>query len=270
MTGARFEPFLSIVIPAYNEAANLQLGALHKVANYLAAQDDACEVLVVDDGSEDETAALAEDFARRHAGFRVMRNSHRGKAYTVIAGILEARGAIVLFSDMDQATPITESAKLLPWFERGYDVVIGSRGTARRNAPRWRKLMSRSQVLLRSVILGFRQISDTQCGFKAFRREAAWAIVERLFLYGAPAPRRGTGAMVTSGFDVEVLFVARKLGYGIKEVPVEWDYQRTRRVNLLKDSARGVRDLLRIRLADVRGVYTVKPKGSARERFTLG
>jgi len=251
-------PFLSVVIPAYNEEPNIRAGSLDKVARYLAVQDYSYEVLVVDDGSEDQTAALTEDFAQRHAGFRVVRNPHRGKAYAVASGMLAAQGEVVLFSDMDQATPIGEAAGLLPWFDQGYDVVIGSRGTVRRNAPWWRKIMSHGQIVLRNFILGFRGITDTQCGFKAFRRQAVEAIFSRLNLYGRQVDQEVKGATVTSGFDVEVLFVARKLGYRIKEVPVEWDYQHTRRVNLLKDSLRGVRDLLRIRLADLRGAYAVR------------
>jgi glycosyltransferase involved in cell wall biosynthesis len=248
-------PFLSVVIPAYNERANLQAGKLDRVAEYLGAQPYSYEVLVVDDGSEDETAALVEAFAREHRGFCVIRNPHRGKAHAVATGLLAAQGEIALFSDMDQATPITEAAKLLPWFDQGYTVVVGSRGTARRNAPTWRKFMSRGQIVLRDVILGLREVADSQCGFKAFRGEAVRPILDGLRLYGPANGAAIHGASVTSGFDVEMLFVARKLGYRIKEVPVEWDYQRTRRVNLLKDSWRGLRDLVSIRLADLRGAY---------------
>ena len=250
-------PFLSVVIPAYNEAANIQAGSLDKVASYLATQDYTYEVVVVDDGSEDETAALAEALAQEHAGFRVIRAPHRGKAPAIATGMLAAQGEIVLFCDMDQATPISETKRLLPWFDQGYDVVIGSRGTARLNAPWWRKLMSRSQIILRNLILGFRRITDTQCGFKALRGETIEPVFSRLILYGREATQEVKGATVTSGFDVEMLFVAQKLGYRVKEVPVEWDYQRTRRVNLVKDSLRGVRDLLRIRLADLQGAYAV-------------
>jgi dolichyl-phosphate beta-glucosyltransferase len=250
--------FLSVVIPAYNEVTNIQARALHKVADYLNAQGYTYEVLIVDDGSQDQTAALAEDFAGRTACFRVIRNPHRGKAHAVATGMLAAQGEIVLFSDMDQATPIGEVSHLLPWFDRGYDVVIGSRGTRRRNAPWWRRLMSRSQIILRNVILGFRDITDTQCGFKAFRRASAEASLSRLSIYAQATDQEIKGARVTSGFDVELLFVAKKLGYRIKEVPVEWDYQRSRRVNLLKDSLRGLGDLLRIRLADMRGAYKTK------------
>jgi len=259
-------PFLSVVIPAYNETANLQAGALDKVADYLAAQPYTHEVLVVDDGSEDETASLVEAFAHEHSGFRLIRSSHGGKAHAVATGLLAARGEVVLFSDMDQATPIAELDKLLPWFEKGYAVVVGSRGTARRNAPAWRKIMSRSQIILRDVILGLREVTDSQCGFKAFRGEATRPILESLRLYGTLNGAVVSGAAVTSGFDVEVLFVARKLGYRIKEVPVEWDYRRTRRVNLLKDSWRGLRDLVSIRLTDWRGAYNARGENHAHGR----
>ena len=252
------KPFFSVVIPAYNEHANIQAGKLDKVADYLSAQSYTYEVLVVDDGSEDETAALVEAFALAHKGFCVIRGPHRGKAHAVATGLLAAQGEIVLFSDMDQATPISETAKLLPWFEQGYAVVIGSRGTVRRNAPTWRKFMSRSQIVLRNVILGLREVTDSQCGFKAFRGEAIRPILDGLRLYGPMDHVAIRGASVTSGFDVEMLFVARKLGYPIKEVPVEWDYQRTRRVNLLKDSWRGLLDLVSIRAADLRGAYSVR------------
>ncbi len=257
-------PFLSIVIPAYNETANLQYGALSKVAHFLEQQDYTYEVVVVDDGSEDNTAALAQAFADDHPAFRVIRNPHRGKAYTVATGLQQATGGIVLFSDMDQATPISESAKLLPHFQNGYDVVIGSRGTVRRNAPIWRRAMSGSQVLLRNMILGFSDITDTQCGFKAFRSSAIHPILDRLHVYAQKDVREVQGASVSSGFDVELLFVAKKLGYRIKEVPVEWDYRFSRRVNLLRDSVRGLRELISIRGADLRGMYRVGATADAR------
>lgn len=254
-TPAAGTPFLSVVIPAYNETANLQAGALDKVAVYLQSQPCLSEVLIVDDGSADDTAARAEAWASQHPAARVIRNPHRGKADAVATGLRAAAGEIVLFTDMDQATPIGELAKLLPWFEQGYAVVIGSRGRTRRNAPGWRKLMSLGQIVLRDLILGFHSIQDTQCGFKAFRRDAIAAILPRLSLYRQDERTQVRGARVSSGFDVEMLFIARKLGYRIKEVPVEWDYRRTRRVNLFKDSARGLRDLIQIRLADWRGEY---------------
>jgi glycosyltransferase involved in cell wall biosynthesis len=254
------KPFLSVVIPAYNETANIRAGSLKTVSAYLSKQTYPYEVIVVDDGSEDDTAALAEAFAGEHPNFRVVRNPHRGKAYTVATGLQAGKGEIVLFSDMDQATPIREAEKLLPFFQQGFDVVIGSRGSYRRNAPWWRKAMSRSQVVLRNVILGFRDITDTQCGFKAFRGSAVNNILDQLFVFSQKSVTSVQGATVTAGFDVEMLFVAQRLGYRIKEVPVEWDYRHSRRVNLLKDSMRGVQELLRIRGADLKGAYSGKTR----------
>jgi glycosyltransferase involved in cell wall biosynthesis len=248
-------PFLSVVIPAYNEASNIQAGSLDSVATYLSSQTYEYEVIVVDDGSTDETLALAEAFAARQRGFRVIHNPHRGKAFAVATGLRAAHGEVVLFTDMDQATPIEEIPKLLPWFAQGYDIVIGSRGTYRRNAPLWRKTMSRSQILLRNLILGFRGITDTQCGFKAFRRDVIAPLLDQLYLYNFSRSAEAQGATVTAGFDVELLFVAQRLGYRIKEVPVAWDYRHSRRVNLLKDSLRGLRELIEIRAADLRGAY---------------
>lgn len=252
------KPFLTVVIPAYNETTNIRHGALSKVSDYLELQPYTYEVLVVDDGSEDDTATLAEAFASNHRGFRVIRNPHRGKAFTVATGMTQATGEIVLFSDMDQATPIGESSKLLPYFDNGYDVVIGSRGRVRRNAPIWRRVMSGSQVLLRNLILGFQDISDTQCGFKAFRSAAVRPILDALHVYSQRDVKAVQGASVSAGFDVEMLFVAQRLGFKVKEVPVEWDYRFSRRVNLLRDSVRGLRELISIRLADARGVYAPK------------
>ncbi|MCX6019588.1 MAG: glycosyltransferase [Chloroflexi bacterium] len=250
------KPFLSVIVPAYNESTNIQHGALSKVADYLEQQSYAYEVIVVDDGSDDNTAILAEEFAASHRGFRVLRNPHRGKAFTVATGMQQAEGDIVLFTDMDQATPIDESAKLLPYFAQGYHIVIGSRGTVRRNAPIWRRIMSGSQVLLRNLILGFRDITDTQCGFKAFKHEVVAPILNSLSVYSQRDVRSVLGASVSAGFDVEMLFVAHRLGFHVKEVPVQWDYRFSRRVNLLRDSMRGIRELVSIRMADARGAYS--------------
>lgn len=250
-------PFLSVVIPAYNESVNIRGGALDRVVAYLVGRGMRYELLVVDDGSVDDTAALADAYAASHSGVQVLRNPHRGKAHTVVTGLLAAVGEIILFTDMDQATPIEEVERLLPFFHDGFDLVIGSRGKVRRNAPLSRRLMSRGQVVLRDVILDLGTVSDTQCGFKAFRREPIRKVIENLRVYDPRQEEPIEGAAVTAGFDVELLFVATKLGYRVKEVPVEWDYQLTRRVSLLKDSFRGIRDLLRIRAADWRGEYGV-------------
>jgi glycosyltransferase involved in cell wall biosynthesis len=244
---------LSVVIPAYNEETNIRLGALDKVMRYLDTQDYSWEVVLVDDGSSDATGELLTAFAKANHGVRVIANPHQGKAATVITGMLQSDGEIVLFTDLDQATPINQLEAVLPQFKRGYDVVIGSRNSRRQGAPFTRRVMARGFMILRSLILGLRGIHDTQCGFKAFRKKAAHDIFGKLMLYGAK--RQVAGSMVSAGFDVETLFLAKKLGYRIKEVPVEWHYVETRRVSPLKDSWEGFVDILRIRLNALQGKY---------------
>ena len=244
--------FLSIVIHSYNEETNIRLGALDKVFRYLDTVLYTWEVIVVDDGSSDGTRKLLEEF--RSAEVTIIHNPHQGKAATVITGVLAARGGIVLFTDLDQAAPIREVEKLLPWFDRGYDVVIGSRNARREGAPFLRLIMARGFMMLRSILLGLGGIRDTQCGFKALKKRSAKNIFQRLKLYGER--HQVSGSMVTAGFDIEVLFLARSMGYQIKEVPIEWHYVETRRVNPIKDSWQGFCDIVRIRVNARRGLYT--------------
>ncbi len=244
---------ISIVIPAYNEETNIRLGTLDKVVRYLQHVFFSWEVIIVDDGSTDMTKRLLADFVDQNKGFQAIFNPHQGKAATVITGMLAAKGNIVLFSDLDQATPLHEIRKLLPFFDKGYDVVIGSRSGERHGAPLSRKIMARGFMALRSIILGLHGIIDTQCGFKAFRREVAYDVFRSLKRYGKG--HEVSGAMVTAGFDIEILFVAKRKGYKIKEVPVEWHYVETRRVNPIKDSLQGIMDIIAIRLNAWRGLY---------------
>lgn len=245
---------LSVVIPAYNEETNIRLGALEKVSRYLNKQSYSWEATIVDDGSTDQTGNLLAAFVKKNPGFSIMHNPHQGKAATVISGMTAAQGDIVLFTDLDQATPIHELEHLLPWFERGFDVVIGSRSSQRQGAPFTRRVMARGFMILRGLILGLRGIVDTQCGFKAFRKQVARDIFGRLKLYGEK--HTVSGSMVTAGFDIEVLFLAKKSGYKIKEVPVEWHYVETRRVNPVIDSIQGLSDIIKIRLNAWRGLYS--------------
>lgn len=247
------QPFLSVVIPAYNEETNIRLGVFDKVARYLDNQTYAWEVIVVDDGSSDDTAKLIEEFIEHNDNFLIVKNPHQGKAATVMTGMMKARGEIVLFSDLDQATPLKEVEKILPSFEKGFDVVIGSRKGKREGAPLLRRFMARGFMILRTIVLGLKGISDTQCGFKAFRREVAWDILQHLSLYGKQ--KTVSGSMVTAGFDIEVLFLAKVLGYKIKEIPVEWHYVETRRVNPMKDSWEGLMDIVHIRINAWKGAY---------------
>jgi glycosyltransferase involved in cell wall biosynthesis len=251
---ANEKPYLSVIIPAYNEAVRLPK-TLSTVLNYLQAQPYSAEVLVVDDGSSDDTVALAQEAAQQYPDLRVIENDHRGKGYTVRSGMLLGRGKYILFSDADLATPIEEIEKLLPHLEDGYDVVIGSRegqGARRIGEPAYRHFMGRIfNFIIRLITLGGFQ--DTQCGFKAFTRTAAHDLFARAQLYGEDAQQIKEAAV--TGFDVEILFLAVKFGYKVKEVPVRWIYGTETKVNPLKDSWRNFRDVVSVRLNDLAGKY---------------
>lgn len=245
---------ISIIIPSYNEETNIRLGALDKVSRYLEKQPYPFEVIIVDDGSSDGSPKLLDSFAKGNTGFFVYHNTHLGKAGTVVFGMKKARGDIVVFSDLDQATPISELAHILPWFEKGFDVVIGSRNRNREGAPLSRIIMARGFMMLRGLFLGLKGITDTQCGFKGFSSRVAARIISKMQLYISGG--EVAGPMVTAGFDIEMLYLAKTMGYKIKEVPVEWHYVETRRVNPIIDSWRGLVDIVRIRLNAWRGKYS--------------
>lgn len=245
--------YLSVVIPAYNEEPNFDKGLIDEVPKYLEKQSFSSEVLIVDDGSSDRTAELAESFASKHSNVRVVRNPHQGKAETVKTGVSEAEGEFILFTDFDQATPLSEVEKLLPYFPEN-DIVIGSRqlpGAKREKEPLHRHLMGIGFNLIVQAI-AVRGIWDTQAGFKCFKAEVAKELFGQLKVYGKG--KKVKGALVTA-FDVELLFLAKKKGYKIKEVPIIWHHVNTTRVSPLKDSARMFRDVLKVRFNDFRGVY---------------
>jgi glycosyltransferase involved in cell wall biosynthesis len=248
-------PFLSVVIPAYNEARRLP-GNLQKVLDYLRQQPYAFEVIVVDDGSTDETVAESAKVIRGEPQARIIENPHYGKGYAVRTGMLEAKGEIVLFSDADLSVPIQDVERLLPYFEQGYDVVFGSReggGDEQRvGEPFYRHLMGRVFNTL-VQLLTVRGVQDTQCGFKAMRFEVAQLVFPRLLIHnGSRGPI--SHPMVTA-FDVELLFLAHKAGYKLKEVPVTWYYGTESKVSAWKDSWRNLKDVLRVRWNDLRGRY---------------
>ena len=244
--------FLSIVTPAYNEAKNLKRGVLGKIVDYLKTQKFSWEVIFVDDGSSDDTVKIIEKFMKDNRGIKLMKEPHRGKGGAIIAGILKARGKYVLFSDMDQSTPLNQLEKFLPKVEKGYDIVIGSR-SGRPGQTIERKIMAAGWVVLRSLILRL-PYKDTQCGFKLFKKEAAEPIFKKMRVYSERV--RASGASVTAGFDLEVLYIARKLGYKVAEVPVEWfEFNERREVSPIKDSWEGFRDLVRVRMNALKGEY---------------
>lgn len=249
-------PFLSVVIPSYNEMANLRKGTLSKVQKYLDKKGFLYEVIVVDDGSNDGSLEFVKDFAREEKEFRVIQGQHSGKAGAVTTGMLSAKGENILFTDMDQATPIEELEKLLPFLKEGFDVVIGSRSSNRNGAPLTRKIMAKSMMMLRSFIVGLPEIEDTQCGFKLFTKGSSKKVFEKV-RQSHNGFKTIHGSSVTAGFDIELLFVAKSLGYKIKEVPVDWLYVETRRVSPIKDSVEGFLELFRIREKIKSGGYKV-------------
>lgn len=248
-------PYLSIVIPAYNEAQRLPQ-TLAQIGAYLAAQPYAAEVIVVDDGSADGTAAVAE----ASPGVMALRCEHRGKGFAVRAGALAAQGDYVLLCDADLAVPIAEWPKLEDRLQSGYDLAIGSRegvGATREGEPWYRHVMGRVFNMVIAVV-ALRGINDTQCGFKAMPRRVAHELFRRVRIYADDAPVL-QGAAVTA-YDVELLFLARKGGYRIAEVPVRWHYGTETKVSPVRDSLRNLRDVLAVRLNDLRGRYNHAPR----------
>ncbi len=234
--------------------ANLQKGVLDKVEHYLSKQKYTREIIIVDDGSTDGSVEFAEKFTKDNPKFKLIKNNHTGKAGAVTTGVLCAEGEYILFTDMDQATPIEELDKILPFFEKNYDIIIGSRDSKRRGAPWTRLVMARGMMALRTIIVGISGISDTQCGFKIFKNEVAKKLFRKIYDIN-----NGFGEIleskVSAGFDVELLYLAQKMGYKIKEVPVSWLYVETRRVSPLRDSIDGLIDLIKIKMNTLSGVY---------------
>ena len=246
--------FLSVVIPSFDEMANLQKGVLDKVENFLNKKKYSYEVIIVDDGSTDGSVEFVRNFIKDNKNFKLIENPHLGKAGTVTKGVLNSHGQYVLFADMDQATPIEEVDKLLPYFEKGYDIVIGSRNSKRKGAPFTRVLMARGMIFLRNFLIGIKGISDTQCGFKMFRHDIVNYLFTKIKDLNSDV-QKGSGSSVSAGFDVELLYLAQKIGYKIKEVDVNWLYVETRRVSPITDSISGFFDLLKIKMNDIKGRY---------------
>ncbi|HZW80892.1 MAG TPA: dolichyl-phosphate beta-glucosyltransferase [Candidatus Deferrimicrobiaceae bacterium] len=243
----------SIVIPAYNEGQRLG-ETLEKVLAYVRQQGWDAEVIVVNDGSCDNTAQIVHTFAEKNPNLRLVENpGNRGKGYSVRNGILNSRGDIVVFSDADLSSPIEEMPKLLQALAAGADIAIGSRWlraelqTQRQSLHR--QLFGRVFNALNRIILGL-QFKDTQCGFKAFTRRAAQTIL--------PLQR-----IERWGFDPEILFLARKFGFRVEEVPVRWGHVGGTRINPLMDGARMFEEMLRIRWYDLTGKYDGRTPAAA-------
>ncbi len=249
------EIYLSVVIPCYDEMANLQKGVLDKVQHFLDRKKVAYEVIIADDGSTDGSVAFIEKFISENPYFTLIKNPHYGKAGAVTTGMLKATGKYRLFTDMDQATPIEEINTLLPYLESGkYDIAIGSRSTFRKGAPGIRLFISRSAIILRKMLVGIPEITDTQCGFKLFTGDAADTVFTKLTkIKNGFTKIKGTA--ITFGSDIEILYLAKKSRYKIKEVPVNWLHVETRRVNPVRDALQGVKDLIKIKKNVLAGKY---------------
>jgi dolichyl-phosphate beta-glucosyltransferase len=236
----------SIILPAYNESARIA-ATLDKILAHATERGWNLEVIVVDDGSNDGTADIVREYARKHTVMRLLENpGNRGKGYSVRNGMLHAKGEILLFSDADLSSPIKEADPLFAAIGEGADIAIGSRWVNRRlqirRQPLYRRLFGRIFNLALRIILGL-QFKDTQCGFKAFTRQSAQTIfplqkIERW------------------GFDPELLYLATKFGFVVREVPVAWSHREGTRIHPLRDGIRMFGELLRIRWYALKGNYT--------------
>jgi glycosyltransferase involved in cell wall biosynthesis len=238
-------PKYSIVIPAYNESTRLP-ATLDSVVGCIRKQGWAAEVIVVNDGSSDTTAEVVRDFARTAAEVRLIENpGNRGKGYSVRNGMLQARGDVALFTDADLSAPIEEAERLFAALEQGADIAIGSRwlesGRQTHKQPLYRQFFGRCFNAVTRMVMGL-HFADTQCGFKAFTRQAAQAVfplqtIERW------------------GFDPEILFIALQRGLRVVEVPVGWAHDERTRMSYLKDGMKMLEEIATIRWNALRGRY---------------
>ena len=236
------QPLLSIVFPAYNEERRLPK-TLAETLSFLKNQPYPAEVVVVENGSQDRTLEIARGFAREDPCLRVFSESQRGKGRAVQRGMLEARGEFRFFCDVDLSMPVSEINRFIPP-ALSADIAIGSReapGAVRYNEPAYRHLVGRAfNSMVRLAALP--GLQDTQCGFKCFRA----GVVEKIF----PCQ-----TIMGWSFDVELLFIARRRGYQIVEVPIPWYFNPDSKVRVLRDSLQMGMDLLDMRRRAVTGCY---------------
>jgi len=238
-------PYLSIVIPAYNESARIEQ-TLDRVMTCIDAQGWDAEVLVVDDGSRDGTAEIVALWMKVFPRLHLVQNpGNRGKGYSVRNGLLQAAGEVVMFTDADLSAPMEEAERLIAAINAGADVAIGSRWMDRTRQtiqqPLYRQFFGRCFNWITRTIMGL-PFKDTQCGFKAFRRPVAQVIfrLQRIERWG---------------FDPEILFIARKLRYSIREVPVTWGHDERSRISYLKDGLKMLEEMAFIRYNSLFGRY---------------
>jgi glycosyltransferase involved in cell wall biosynthesis len=239
-------PFLSIIIPAYNEESRLP-NTLEQVYTFLEKQTYTAEVLVIENGSQDRTFEVAQAFAGQHPLVSVLQEKERGKGNAVRRGMLEARGEYRFMCDADLSMPVDEINCFLPPALNNFDIVIGSReapGAVRYNEPQYRHLGGRAvNTIIR--LLALPGLNDTQCGFKCFRAPVAEDLFRRQTLTGW-------------SFDIELLYMARKRGYTIVELPIHWYFNPESKLNVVRDAIKMVMDILTIHYKNLKGVYDAK------------
>jgi len=235
-------PFFSVVIPAYNEQKRLP-GTLEKVLEFLKQQPFTSEVIVVENGSTDRTYEIAAEFAGRHENLHVLQ-SEKGKGAAVQRGMLAARGEYRFMCDADLSMPVEEIVKFIPPVLQNFDIAIGSREaneSVRYNEPSYRHWGGRGiNFLIQTLILP--GLNDTQCGFKCFHAAVAEDLFHRQTLLGW-------------SFDIELLYVARRHGYRIIEIPIHWYHFSDSKVSALRDALHMIRDIFRIHANARRGIY---------------
>lgn len=240
-------PFLSIVIPAYNEESRLPR-TLERVFLFLEKQAYSSEVVIVENGSSDRTLEVARKFEASHPNMMIIRESQRGKGNAVRRGMLEARGEYRFICDADLSMPIEEVQKFLPPVIEKFDLAIASReapGAIRFNEPSYRHWGGRAiNLLIRFLILP--GLNDTQCGFKCFRAD----VVEELF---------SQQTLTGWSFDIELLYLARRKKMRIMEIPINWYFDPDSKVRAVRDALRMIGDIFRIHLNSARGRYDLKP-----------
>ncbi len=247
------KPYLSVVLPSYNESKNIARGVLEEVLQFLKDYERSWELVLSDDGSTDDTVEELQKFSKKDERIKVVLNQHKGKGPTVKAGMLQATGSWRLFTDFDQSTPLREVRKLLKYTSE-HEVIFGSReiiGAKREKEPFYRHIMGRGFNLV-VQLLAVPGTQDSQCGFKLFSEKATIKLFESLYIYSGKDNRQDA---FTGAFDVELLYLAKKYNFGMQEVPILWKHFQTDRVSPVRDSILMFTDILKIKMADWTNKY---------------
>lgn len=245
-------PFVSLVIPTYNEERRLR-DSLVAIQEYIKEKPYSVEIIVADDGSMDKTTSVAKECLDGNCSHSILTSSKNGgKGHAVKRGILYAKGKYIVFMDADLSTPISELDRFLEILDKGCDVVIGTRksreASVMKRQPLYRELLGKGFTFLSNMLL-VRGVSDFTCGFKGFEKEAGQDIFRRQLIHNW-------------SFDAEILFLANKLGYKIKEIPVTWFDAEGSKVRLSRDIIGSLKGILQIRLNYALGIYRLGKRGN--------